>query len=316
MGMRMVWDIEIGTSLERRELHARLKGGSWQDGITRVATTDEMLVFTNDGGGLHGYGVHEGLRNDGVFRYSGQGQSGDQRLTRNNKALADAELLGRPIRVFRGRGTVTYVGEFALAEEPFTWERYPDTGASSDRDGLVFNLLAVNADTSLLPVVDSKTRSAGGVSASNVTTATSVAWRPVDFSDYLARRENEGESTRSVSRREFELQTRFGEWLCARGDDVQVLRLVQDGVTIVPDLYVPTIGQVVEAKRSTARASVRMAIGQALDYAAAANHSGLEVAPAVLFPAALSKSMAELCASVGITVWWPQADGRFANASP
>ncbi|WP_336697130.1 hypothetical protein [Curtobacterium sp. USHLN213] len=117
----MVWDIPIGTRIGRRELHHRLGGGSWQDGITRVVKTNEMLVFTNDGGGKHGYGVHEGLRSDGLFRYSGQGQDGDQTVTSNNKDLADSEEIGRPIRVFRGQANVIYVGSFALADPPYTW---------------------------------------------------------------------------------------------------------------------------------------------------------------------------------------------------
>jgi len=311
----MVWDIPIGMSIGRRELHNRLGGGSWQDGITRVVKTNEMLVFTNDGGGKHGYGVHEGLRSDGVFRYSGQGQHGDQTLTSNNKALADSEEIGRPIRVFRGQGSVTYVGTFALAEPPYTWERFPGNGSSPERDGLVFNLVAVDADTSLLPaLVDEE----GGSLARDFLIAAppvATAWQPLAFSEYQMRRADEGESARSVSRREFELQTRFGEWLRARGEDVQVLRLTEDGVTIVPDLYLPTLGQVIEAKKSTARVYVRTAIGQALDYAAVARRSGLTVSPAVLLPSKPDAPMEELCASVGIVIWWQEADGNFVNTS-
>ncbi len=312
----MVWDIPIGTRIGRRELHNRLGGGSWQDGITRVVKTNEMLVFTNDGGGKHGYGVHEGLRSDGVFRYSGQGQDGDQTLTSNNKALADSEEIGRPIRVFRGQGNLIYVGSFALADPPYTWERFPGTGSSPERDGLVFNLVAIDADTSLLPMLVAEE---GGSSAREfVTAAPSVttAWQPLDFSEYQVRRVDEGESERSVSRREFELQTRFGEWLRARGEDVQVLRLIEDGVTILPDLYVPTLGQVIEAKKSTARAYVRTAIGQALDYAAVARRRGLSVTPAVVLPSEPDASMVELCTSVGITVWWPSSSGDFREVRP
>ncbi len=311
----MVWDIPIGMSIGRRELHNRLGGGSWQDGITRVVKTNEMLVFTNDGGGKHGYGVHEGLRSDGVFRYSGQGQDGDQTLTSNNKALADSEEIGRPIRVFRGQGTVTYVGSFALADPPYTWEQFPNTGSSLERDGLVFNLVAVEADTALLPKLVAKE---GGPSAWESATAAppvTTTWHPLDFSEYQVRRVDEGESARSVSRREFELQTRFGEWLRARGEDVQVLRLSEDGVTIVPDLYVPTMGQVVEAKKSPARIYVRTAIGQALDYAAVARRIGLAVSPAVLLPSQPDASMVELCTAVGIVVWWQKDDGDFVSTS-
>ncbi|UXN24521.1 YDG/SRA domain-containing protein [Curtobacterium flaccumfaciens] len=312
----MVWDIPIGTSIGRRELHNRLGGGSWQDGITRVASTDEMLVFTNDGGGEHGYEVHEGLRSDEVFRYTGQGQSGDQKLTRNNKALADSEELGRSIRVFRGQGTVTYVGSFALADPPYTWERFPGTGSSPERDGLVFNLVAVDADTSLLPALIVEVGAASSRGPETPAPPATTAWQPLDFSEYQVRRVDEGESERSVSRREFELQTRFGEWLRARGEDVQVLRLTEEGVTIVPDLYVPTLNQVVEAKKSTARAYVRTAIGQALDYAAVARRRGLSVTPAVLLPSEPSSSMVELCTSVGITVWWPSSSGDFREIRP
>lgn len=312
----MVWDIPIGTSIGRRELHSRLGGGSRQDGITRVVKTNEMLVFTNDGGGEHDYGVHEGLRSDGVFRYSGQGQHGDQTLTANNKALADSEVIGRPIRVFRGQGAVTYVGSFALADPPYTWERFPGTGSSSERDGWVFNLVAVEADTSLLPVLVAEEGGSParefGTNAAPVTTA----WRPLDFTEYQVRRVDEGESVRAVSRQEFALQKRFGEWLRARGEDVQVLRLTEGGVTIVPDLYVPTMGQIVEAKKSIARAYVRTAIGQALDYAAVARRRGLSVTPAVLLPSEPSSSMVELCTSVGITVWWPSSSGDFREVRP
>lgn len=312
----MVWDIPIGTRIGRRELHDRLGGGSWQDGITRVAATDEMLVFTNDGGGAHGYGVHEGLRSDGVFQYSGQGQDGDQQLTRNNKALADAEDKGRAIRVFRGQGTVTYVGNFTLGDPPYTWARFHGTGSSPDRDGLVFNLVAVDADTSLLPAAEHGSVDRVGPSLSSAPSFTSVDWRPLDSRDYQVRWSNDGVPVRSIPRLEFELQTRFGEWLRARGDDVKELRLTEDGVTIVPDLYVPTLGQVIEAKKSTARIYVRAAVGQVLDYAAVARRSGLQVEPAVLLPSEPSSSMSALCSSVGITVWWPAVGGGFASSSP
>lgn len=311
----MVWDVPIGTRLPRRELHDRF-GGSWQGGITRATKTDEMFVFTNIGGGEHGYGVHEGVRSDGVFRYSGQGQNGDQTLTANNKALAESEELGRPIRVFRGQGIVTYVGSFALADPPYTWERFPGTGSSTERDGLVFNLVAVDADTSLLPALADDEISASSRGPETPAPPVTTAWQPLDFGEYQVRRVDEGESVRSVSRREFELQTRFGEWLRARGEDVQVLRLTEDGVTIVPDLYVPTLGQVIEAKKSTARTYVRAAIGQALDYAAVAQRRGLAVSPAVLLPSEPQASLAELCTSVGITVWWPSSSGDFREVRP
>jgi hypothetical protein len=313
--MEMVWDIPIGASSARRELHERF-GGSRQGGITRATKTDEMFVFTNVGGSEHGYGVHEGLRSDGVFRYSGQGQNGDQTLTSNNKALADSEEIGRPIRVFRGQGTVTYVGCFALADPPYTWERFPGTGSSTERDGLVFNLVAVDADTSLLPALvdDPGSRSSPGAATDALPATT--PWQPLDFGEYQVRRVEEGESVRSISRREFELQTRFGEWLRSRGEGVQVLRLTEDGVTIVPDLYVPTLGQIVEAKKSTARAYVRTAIGQALDYTAVARRRGLAVAPAILLPSEPPPSMVELCTSVGITVWWPISSGDFQEVRP
>lgn len=82
------------------------------------------------------------------------------------------------------------------------------------------------------------------------------------------------------------------------------------------DLYVPTIGQVVEAKRSTARAYVRTAIGQALDYAAVARRHGLAVTPAVLLPSEPQPSMLELSTSIGITVWWPISSGDFREVRP
>lgn len=302
--MRMTWDIEIGETLENRKaVQARVGGGSMQNGITRVAASDQMLVFTGAGGSRHGYSKHEGLTSEQVFRYSGEGQNGDQTLTRNNRFLAESDQSGRPVRVFLARGTVTYVGEFVLDRDPYSWERFRDTESNAERTGLVFNLLPVQADTALLDVVEAPGASSEVVTSEGTRNQSVRSWSPLDFSSYLSGRTASGEATSAVSRLEFELQTAFGNWLTVKGDAIKWLRLTEGGVTISPDLYDATSGEVVEAKKSTARAYVRTAIGQVLDYAAVATRAGLVVTPSILVPSRLSPELLDLCGSVGISVW-------------
>lgn len=68
---------------------------------------------------------------------------------------------------------------------------------------------------------------------------------------------------------EYELQTRFGKYLISKGhtplSHTFKFSNLQGGLK--PDFWVPDLELVIEAKASSARDYVRLAIGQVLDYA-------------------------------------------------
>lgn len=122
------WDLEPGTELRRTELHARY-GGNRQSGIAPIANSQNILIFTGDGGGQYGY-TYDGWHADRTYHYTGEGQTGPQTFVRGNKALADAS---RKVRLFidgSRKAYVQYVGEFRLPdEEPWYY------GESEGSDG-------------------------------------------------------------------------------------------------------------------------------------------------------------------------------------
>jgi hypothetical protein len=93
------WSIPLGKLVRRVELHAAY-GGSGRGGISSSRTTPNILVFTDLASGRqHGY-MDEW---DGaVLHYFGEGQRGDQALTKGNKAIAQHRETGKALRLFEG----------------------------------------------------------------------------------------------------------------------------------------------------------------------------------------------------------------------
>ncbi|MFK3669861.1 hypothetical protein ACI2IX_06780 [Leifsonia aquatica] len=269
------WTLEPGDTVLRRELHEAL-GGSRQSGIVTLRSLPDIVIFSSvESGAGFGYNLFEGLQADGSFSYTGEGQRGDQVFKRGNLALRDSGPDGRPIRLFTVSGTsATFVGTFATGEPTCSIETIPDV-EGNPREGIIFNLVPVNADTNLLVAP----------SAPAAPHAQVTRWMPPDAADIVMVNETQAlPSDRIVSRVEFELQADFGAWLSARGNEPQRLQLSTSGTTIEPDLYVESLGWIVEAKRSSGRDYVRHAIGQVLDYVHVAEEAGIRAAPVVLLP--------------------------------
>src|SRR5664279_3970289 len=106
-GVTSDWDLRIGETIPRVELHHRF-GGSGQDGVTASTRTPNVFLFTDPASGeQHGYVDRWG--EDGVFYYTGRGQRGDQTFTSGNKRILEHIQDGNALRVFRGaRGVVSY----------------------------------------------------------------------------------------------------------------------------------------------------------------------------------------------------------------
>jgi hypothetical protein len=301
----MTWTIEVGQTLRRRELHEIVGGGSWQNGIAPVRSTPDILVFTDPvSGAAHGYDRFEGLREDGTYAYTGEGQRGDQQFVRGNRILRDSAEDGRVVRLFRTSGrNATYVGPFTLGDPAYEVREIP----SSDgvlRAGIIFNLAPLeDAALELLPAYG----------RDEIDPLVSK-WSAPSFDDYTVNLRRTGEET-YASRVEFELQAAFGRWLTLRGDEVKLLVLETTDGVLRPDLYNETTGEVIEAKKSVARTYVRTAIGQVLDYAHVARVKSLDLAPSILLPGRPSNDILELCHSLGITVWHPDTIG-FVRLEP
>lgn len=126
--------------VRRVEVHDQYGGGR-QGGISPSRSTPNVLVFSDpDVGVQHGY--HD--RWEGPeYHYVGEGQRGNQTMTRGNAAILNHRLEGRSLRLFWGvRRTVQYAGEFAVADGDAAWyfARANETGSTRQREVITFRL--------------------------------------------------------------------------------------------------------------------------------------------------------------------------------
>ncbi|WP_146080557.1 MULTISPECIES: hypothetical protein [unclassified Pseudoclavibacter] len=287
--MDFPWPICIGETLRRRRIHEML-GGQQQQGISTPRGNPNILIFTDPKKGQrYGYDLHEGLRADGIYAYTGEGTLGNQQFLRGNAAIMSSVQDGRLIRLFTVRGVdATYVGAFTLADPAFEYQEIPDVEGGSRR-GIIFLLAPVDADVArLMP--------SGAPEAEQVVVADWVMPEWGGFTVELQPRELE------ISRVEFNLQAAFGTWLKSKNHVVQSMSLTVGNTRIRPDFYDSTAGEVIEAKKSTARSYVRTAIGQSLDYAHNARRAGYPVKPAILMPGRMEDDLSELCRELNVRV--------------
>lgn len=289
------WALEIGDRVRRRAIH-RQYGGRHQGGITTSTKTRDIFIFTDPArGARYGYDLLEGLRPDGTFAYTGQGPSGNQEFTDGNKALLESADEGRTIRLFNAKSPyATYVGAFTTGDPVCELHMIPGEDKVLRR-AIVFNLVPLDANPILLAPNRSQLR---------MLKPQIGPWNPPDASEMklVVDGTQLPPGDRVVSRVEFQLQADFGRWLERRGTPASRLRLPVGGMIIEPDMYVEAEGWVVEAKKSTGREYVRMAIGQVLDYAHNARELAAEVSPMILLPGRSEPDLQELSADLGITL--------------
>lgn len=285
----MAWDIEIGETLRRTEVHRRYQGQR-QGGISTPSNSNIMIFSDPIRSKLHGYNVHEGLQPDGSFHYAGQRRVGDMSFTSVNKNMRDSTSTGHVIRLFMVDGVyVTYAGAYRLSDPPHRWERFPDDNGDM-RDGIVFHLDPIVANPDLIPVT------------AEINDVATMPWEPRDSSSYaVAAKAIELEATR----KEFKLEERFGRWLQSNKHEVQRMQLRTGGRSLNPDLFDATASVLIEAKKSANSEDVRLAIGQVLDYQYCAAKQGIAASPALLLPHAPNADLVGLCKAQGISIYVP-----------
>lgn len=95
--------VAIGEVISRKDLHDRY-GGRRQGGISPSRKSPDVLIFSDTSTGrLHGY-IYDGpdAGDPTLFHYTGEGQTGDQRMISGNRAILDHVSQGRALRLFKG----------------------------------------------------------------------------------------------------------------------------------------------------------------------------------------------------------------------
>ncbi|SMH44570.1 hypothetical protein SAMN06295885_2392 [Rathayibacter oskolensis] len=300
------FDLVVGATVRRASL-LRAFGGRSQRGITVSSSASDIFAFTNPAeGASYGYDQHEGPRPDGSYAYTGEGPEGDQEFTHGNRLLRDAEDLGQTIRLFYAKGPrVTYLGAFTNGDPKYQYETI-SAGDKKPRQALIFNLVPVDADVSSLAIIPAT----GGEGVRR------YKWVEPESSDAFYATTGEAGEVRSITRTEFLLQADFGAWLERSGTPPERIGLNVGVGFVSPDFYVPATTWIVEAKKSTARPFVRMAIGQVLDYANLARRNQLPAIPMILLPSRPEADLIELISSLGILLAVRSEDGFAVVDSP
>lgn len=293
------WDIKVGETLLRRELHDRWGGGRY-GGMEPSVKAASVFLFNNpDVGSAFGYN-YDGWHSDGLFHYTGDGQVGDQLPTQGgNKSLLDAAKLGRTVRLFRSEGRyTTYLGEFSLEDPAYYRADAPDV-KDVVRSVLVFRLRPVGEvvhDAADDADPDTKTPEELALEADNV-------------DKFLVRHPDEPVE---AVRREAALVKRYAAWLAAKGEVTVRHRIpIPGGGYLFTDIFNKTTKEVVEAKASAARVAVRSAFGQVLDYSRFLDHERR----AILLPTKPATDLVHLLLTHDVAVIWENGRG-FERSDP
>jgi 5-methylcytosine-specific restriction protein A len=96
---------------KRSAIHHQF-GGQVQGGISTPKSVPFIFLFTSSSGEAHGY--DDGWLPSGRFRFSGEGQRGDQEFIRGNKSIRDHEQMDKKLLLFEktAKSNYRFVGEF------------------------------------------------------------------------------------------------------------------------------------------------------------------------------------------------------------
>jgi len=293
------WDIAVGQTLTRRELHQRY-GGAPFGGIEPSRITPNVLLFTNPASGQrHGY--FDGWADDGCFHYTGEGPRGDQRFRVGNKAIRDHAIDGRTLRLFRAQGPqVTYLGAFTTdPDQPYYFTDASETGGGPLRTVIVFRLRplgdVLHRDTEAMAFASAPAFTEVPVEAQHQEHYHVQPYQPTD-----------------AERREAGLVQRYRQYLAQRG--ISVVRLAirpdQERRPLYCDLFNKTNHELIEAKGTVTREAIRLGLGQLLDYRRFVTPTPHMV---MLVPMRPRPDLLDLLHQHGIRVVWEERPGQFST---
>lgn len=289
------WDLPEGAITTRSGVKDRY-GGTIYGGIEPSRTSPNVLIYTDpEQGAANGYNYDGWDLNDpSVFYYTGEGRTGDQELKDGNRAILDHQEAGRTLRLFEaidkgkrpGGKRQRYLGAFRIDDaDPYRFEPAPDKDGNPRRV-VVFRLLKEGAQPRTLPPAPPRqvpaaqplTPVARGSAQDDEDTSTTptASADEAEAQIQLVASENNTASeyeiqpkTGTIARRdEGRLVAQFEGWLRGRKHDVKRVRIRIPGERheLITDTYDSTDSILYEAKSGADRATIRLGIGQILDY--------------------------------------------------
>ena len=318
----MTWDLEIGQEDSRTAIHSR-HGGSTARGISAPAQSsarDNILLWWRPEHG-ESFGYLDGWTTDGTaFYFTGTGQRGDQRFespNAENGRVRDHLTNGEHIRLLRyvSKNRVRYVTDLRLdSVDPWQWIDGLDSTMRTRRM-IQFRFLAV--DTIVVPIAD-RVRPPVATSAEPeilpgmppAPVATDVeALSTKQFKRLFKARESLADRAEAILVHEFQAWLVHQHGLSATG-----LRIpyAAEGRNLRADLFITDPRVLVEAKATTARESIRMAIGQLLDYQRWMSPKPCSL---LLTPDQPPPDMRDLLDSLSIAHAWREGAGDFSVAA-
>lgn len=293
------WTLKPGDQIERKELHNQF-GGRQQGGIGPSKGSPNVFLFADAASAVkHGY--TDGWQGDGCYHYTGEGQYGDQQMKSGNASILNHKKEGRALRLFNGaRGTVTYEGEFEIAPDvPFYVTDAPESGEVDNRpvrSVFVFRLRPVDGS---IPVEDSIKAASGSLILPSTDQVNEVPVEPNLTERSVVEPNRE---PYEAERREAKLVVEFQQYLRGLGHVAVRHRILPAGEAkpLYTDLYVPSLGLLVEAKGTVERGAIRMALGQLLDYGRFVSGSHR----AILLPSRPREDLRQLVLGAGVDLYW------------
>ncbi|MFB9660618.1 hypothetical protein ACFQS3_17325 [Glycomyces mayteni] len=308
-----------GQTFTRIEL-SKIFGGALYSGIVPSNTTPNVLLYSDASKGeANGYFDSFAIEDDHgpLFHYTGEGRTGPQKMTNGNKAILNHVKDGRALHLFWAVGKLKgsdtrlhqYVGQFEIDPvKPYFTRTSPDKDGNS-RTVIVFRLRAVNSIKK--PSIDYMTVPVQA-------TYTEVHDEPVhEIQDPATSRLIETERNSGITfvrnpsaeavfeRREGALVDRFKAFLESQSHEAKRWLVSPAGIRsgFQTDIFDVTDHVLYEAKGQADRNSIRMAIGQLLDY-----QRSIEPRPtlAVLLPEAPLEDLQQLLKEVGIGLVYEQ----------
>ena len=132
---------EIGKIYNRRaDIHGRYKGQQY-GGIATPANHPYIFIFTGDSGSEYGY--IDDFDPNGTFKYTGEGQEGDMKMSKGNLAISHHQKNNKEMLLFEStsQGFVRFLGYCNYVFHHI--EERPDRNGEL-RNAIVFHLDIVN----------------------------------------------------------------------------------------------------------------------------------------------------------------------------
>ncbi len=133
------------------DIHGRFDGQR-QGGVSTPADAPFVFLFTGIAGEAHGYA--DGWADDGTFLYTGEGQRGDMRFEKGNRAIRDHIQNGKSLLLFEALGKrkpVRFVGTFNC--QSWGTIRTNDTDGNP-RDAIQFHLVPDESSSQLAVIAE------------------------------------------------------------------------------------------------------------------------------------------------------------------